>query len=385
MTILRANTISGLGTDGPVFDGSLEFNSQNYVILPKGTTDNRVGLGSTAGALRYNTDSNKVELWDGNQWVEVQSSRPDLNGGARGVFIAGQTPITAIDYINIASTGNAVSFGTLTSGARDQSQSMATASSTRGLHMGGNAPGGNGNTIDYLTISSTGNTQDFGDLHTSNFRGAACASSTRALYAGGYLYPAPGAAINNIQYVTIASQGVNGQDFGDLTSARASSGSFSSPTRGVWGGGYGSAPTYTRVNIIDFATISTLGNAFDFGDLSYAGYSQGSCSNPVRGLFAGYQGTSPVTGSNTIEYVTIASIGNSTDFGDLTRSNARVTAASSPTRGVFAGGYTNTPATTNNNIIDYVTINTQGNAVDFGDLTSNRNSSGGLSNAHGGL
>jgi len=102
MTILRANTISGLGTDGPVFDGSLEFNSQNYVILPKGTTDNRVGLGSTAGALRYNTDSNKVELWDGNQWVEVQSSRPDLNGGARGVFIAGQTPITAIDYINIA-------------------------------------------------------------------------------------------------------------------------------------------------------------------------------------------------------------------------------------------------------------------------------------------
>ena len=117
MTILRANTISGLGTDGPVFDGSLEFNSQNYVILPKGTTDNRVGLGSTAGALRYNTDSNKVELWDGNQWVEVQSSRPDLNGGARGVFVGGYTGsgptlnTANSDYINIASTGNALSFG----------------------------------------------------------------------------------------------------------------------------------------------------------------------------------------------------------------------------------------------------------------------------------
>ena len=381
MTILRANTISGLGTDGPVFDGSLEFNSQNYVILPKGTTDNRVGLGSTAGALRYNTDSNKVELWDGNQWVEVQSSRPDLNGGARGVFIGGQLD-TTIDYINISSTGNAVSFGTLASGSRDQAPNMAASSSTRGLHMGGNAPGGIGNTIDYLTISSTGNTQDFGDLHTSTSRGAACSSSTRALYGGGYQYPAPAAVINNIQYVTIASQGVNGQDFGDLTLARANSGSFSSPTRGIWGGGYIGAPLYTRQNIIDFVTMSTLGNAFDFGDLSYAGYSQGSCSNPVRGLFAGYQGTSPVTTSNTIEYITIATTGNSTDFGDLTRSNARVTAASSPTRGVFAGGYT--PGSSNN-IIDYVTINTQGNAIDFGDLTSARQSSGGLSNAHGGL
>jgi hypothetical protein len=103
MTILRTNTISGLGTDGPVFDGSLEFNSQNYVILPKGTTGDRVGLGSTAGALRYNTDSNKVELWDGNQWVEVQSSRPDLNGGARGVF-NGNAATNVIDYINITST-----------------------------------------------------------------------------------------------------------------------------------------------------------------------------------------------------------------------------------------------------------------------------------------
>ena len=113
MTILRTNTISGVGTDGPIFDGDLEFNSQNYVILPKGTTDDRVGVGSTTGALRYNTDSNKVELYDGNQWVEVQSSRPDLNGGARGVF-AGHFPQTAtINYVNIASTGNAISFGSL--------------------------------------------------------------------------------------------------------------------------------------------------------------------------------------------------------------------------------------------------------------------------------
>jgi hypothetical protein len=48
-----------------------------------------IGVGFKTGALRYNTDSNKVELYDGSQWAEVQSSRPDLNGGARGVFGGG--------------------------------------------------------------------------------------------------------------------------------------------------------------------------------------------------------------------------------------------------------------------------------------------------------
>ena len=109
MTVLRVDTIAGIGSTGagPVLDGSFSFTSQNYVILPKGTTSDRVGVGSTAGALRYNTDSNKVELWDGSQWVEVQSSRPDLNGGARGVFGGGITPtiINTIEYITISSTG----------------------------------------------------------------------------------------------------------------------------------------------------------------------------------------------------------------------------------------------------------------------------------------
>ena len=76
MTILRVDTLSGIGTNGPVFDGDLEFNSQNYVILPKGTTYNRIGLTSTSGALRYNTDSNKVELYDGSQWTSSNSSTP---------------------------------------------------------------------------------------------------------------------------------------------------------------------------------------------------------------------------------------------------------------------------------------------------------------------
>ena len=101
-----------------------------------------IGVGFKTGSLRYNTDSNKVELYDGSQWAEVQSSRPDLNGGARGVFgggFTGPTPAAVtyniIDYITISSTGNATDFGDLTNGRNYQT---AFSSSTRGIVTGGN-------------------------------------------------------------------------------------------------------------------------------------------------------------------------------------------------------------------------------------------------------
>ena len=34
------------------------------------------------GAIRFNTDSNKPELWDGSQWAEFQLSTPNLGQGS---------------------------------------------------------------------------------------------------------------------------------------------------------------------------------------------------------------------------------------------------------------------------------------------------------------
>ena len=36
MAILKVDTISGIGTEGPVFEGDIEFTSQNFLTLPKG-------------------------------------------------------------------------------------------------------------------------------------------------------------------------------------------------------------------------------------------------------------------------------------------------------------------------------------------------------------
>ena len=81
---------------------------------------------------------------------------------------------------------------------------------------------------------------------------SACSSSTRGVCGGG----ATPSEINNIQYVTIASTG-NATDFGDLTTVRNRFGSCSSSTRGIWSGGDDGGTS----NVIDYVTIASTGNA----------------------------------------------------------------------------------------------------------------------------
>ena len=90
-----------------------------------------------------------------------------------------------------------------------------------------------------------------------------------------------------------------------------------------------------------------------------------------------------------MEYITIASQGNGVDFGDLTQQRGYAGGASSSTRGLVIGGYFN-PAYTN--VIDYHQISTLGDAIDFGDSTGsdtvgNQNVAYGsvISDCHGGL
>lgn len=332
-------------------------------------------MAANPGALRFNTDSLKLELYDGNQWVElVATSADSQTGGARGVFgSGGSTPVifNVIDYITITTTGNAIDFGDLLSTHTIKSSCSST---TRGLFGGGQdgpATPGYTNVIEYIIISSTGNSQDFGDLSTQKSALSSCSSSTRGLFGGGLAVSGPTTSSTNvIEYVTISSIG-NVVDFGDLNNPLLNQGTaLSSSTRGVFGGG--ASP---NTNMIEFVTIATLGNAADFGDLTAARHALEGISNSTRGLFAG--GANP---DNIIDFITIATLGNASDFGDLTTARRNSCGTSSQTRGVIAGS--DYPST---NVIDYVTIMTTGNAVDFGDRTGNYGGRCGLSNGHGGL
>ena len=90
--------------------------------------------------------------------------------------------------------------------------------------------------------------------------------------------------------------------------------------------------------------------------------------------------TSPGSSLNTIDYVTIATLGNAVDFGDLTEVIYHPQTASDSIRAVRMGG-----VTPNDTTIDFITIPTTGNAHDFGELLSTHKEGAGLSNAHGGL
>jgi len=349
-----------------------------------------------AGAIRFNSDSMKLEVYRGGigigttgqtgGWWQIDNASVGIGtssisgssggSGTRGVFAGGYNGgnLSTIDYINISSTGNAISFGTL-SAARAFAASCA--SSTRGLVGGGiDGPSAATNTISFITISSTGNASSFGNLTQALNYGTAVASSTRGIFVIG----SNPASTNALEYVTIASTGTS-VDFGDTTEGRAESGSCASSTRGVFLGGRSNTPSPgTLFNIIDYITISTLGNAADFGDLINLKEQGGSCSNSIRGLYAGKE--NPAV-SNVIEHITIASNGNATDFGDLTQARNQLCGVASPTRAVWGGGISGSVV----NTIDYVTIMSTGNAIDFGDLTvaKRRLPSSGISNGHGGL
>jgi hypothetical protein len=339
-------------------------------------------LSVTPGAIRFNTDSMKLEYYRGGpvgfgtttqtgEWVNLTTDSPDIQtGGARGMFVGGDGS-DVIDYVNIASTGNATDFGNLTK-ARQESGGFSN--TTRGIVAGDSVPASD-NTIDFWTIPSTGNAQDFGDLtQATNSQGiGGFANQTRGVFTGGYNIP--GGRQDVMQYVTILSQG-NTVDFGNLSAATSGPGAgIASPTRGFRHGG--TSPTNS--NTIEYVTISTLGNMQDFGDLLSVDASKSGASNATRGL-----SFHSVVNDATIEYITMASTGNAQDFGDLSTSNHySPSSGSSPTRAVNGGG--GFPSTTN--VIEYVEISTTGNAVDFGDLSVARSLMmvGCFSNGHGGL
>ena len=332
-----------------------------------------------------------ITTFTGTSGIVMPSGNTAYRGGrGRGVFGGGYSPgaspfavVNTIDYVTITTLGNATDFGDLT---QARTSAAGASSSTRGVFGGGKiaplAMTSVQSTIDYIEIQSTGNAFDFGDLNAALGRPSATSDNTRAVYAGGYdstqnpNFHVPA----KLQYITISTKG-NTADFGNQFFGRYSMGAAASPTRALYfGGGYESSPgTVTNINLIDYVTIATLGDAKDFGDLTEKSRMIASCANSTRGLRAA--GVTP-TRVNTIDYVTMSSTGDAINFGDLTYVNNFPFACSSSTRGLFAGGYTN-PASVNN--IEKVEIATTANATDFGDLTVQKSHGTAISDSHGGI
>ena len=132
--------------------------------------------------------------------------------------------------------------------------------------------------------------------------------------------------------------------------------------------------------------IPTLGNSTYFGDLARDLSTDGrGVGSAVRGILgSGYGIQTPGGGTGRVDdmdYFTIASEGNAIDFGNLTVERNGLGAVSSSTRGIFCGGAAPSPATNCVNTMDYIQISTTGDAVDFGDLAKEKSGSGCLVNS----
>ena len=324
MSEVRVDNLSNENLGGPTLSGITTYSSKHFFVPPVGDTGSRP-QSCPSGSLRFNTDSKHLEYYRGDTigWVDVEAELTEPLGGG---------------------TGSNTGLG------------------TRGLIMGGQNPGIE-DIIDFVTVSTLGNAQDFGNLTAAHARGSAVGSRVRGVRAGGQ----DGSnTINIIESVTFATTG-NASNFGDLNNKPKFPAPMSNGVRGLFAGGY----TPSNIDVIDYITIAEDGNAVDFGNLSFARNRTAGVESTTRGLIGGGAVPSPSPfdeGGNMIDYITIATTGNSFDFGDLTIAKFAFEAAGSATRGIFSCART-APSGGVMNTIDFVTIATLGIAQDFGECT----------------
>ena len=397
MSEVRVNSLSNENnTGGPTISGITTFSGTNFFVPPQGDTASRP-TSCPPGSLRFNTDTAHLEYYRGDTigWQEVEASNVEFSQGVtpvnsgsatvsnsglghRGFAAGGHSGPSGpgynatIDFYTIPSLGNAQDFG-------DLSQSRGNGVAGFASRVRGFAAGGIPSqvTIDFVIMSQTGTATDFGDLTEKREGPMGLSSSTRGIVAGGYSRPS--FVRQQIDYVTMASAG-DAKDFGDMMVNTEYGSASASTTRGLLIAGQ--APGI--LNQIEFITIATQGNALDFGDLSQAhGYTASSASNATRSISWGGAAPNTSTKTNIIDFLTIATKGNSIDFGDTTRTLMSAHATASPTRSVCYGGNGG-----GDNVIEFVEIATTGNAADFGDTSYGsygKYDGGAFSNGHGGL
>ena len=374
------------GDLAPDLVGVTELTSPYFFVPPSGTTAERPE-DCEPGTLRLNTDIGNLEVFRGKTigWEQIQ--RNPLSDGtypeARGFHHAGRRPssgsINVIEMVRFASLSTPVDFGDMAqsgNGAEGTFEAGAFASQTRGFAFGGRLPSFT-NVIQFVTMSTFGDSVNFGDLSEGAQLTMGVSDKTRGCRLGGIKSAGPqpyqSAGVNHIEFVTMSSEG-NTTDFGDLEDTPALAGSCGDRTRGILMGGGAPSPSY-NTDKIQYITIQSTGQAQDFGNLEQNTTYNTAASNSVRGISGG-NGASP---SNKIDFITIASTGNAQDFGDMAIPRYARESCASQTRAIFTGGedgYSD---------CDFVTITTTGNAIDFGNLALGSGYNQGFSNSHGGL
>ena len=200
MSKINVRSFSNENEDGaPDLVGITTFSATSFFVPTRGTTAQRPSDHVEVGSLRYNYDTKNLEYFRGNTigWSQFELIDPDLGGGTgsntglgtRGLYGGGTTPSVAtnrIGFLTLSTLGNGQDFGDLTVA---RFQLGGHGSRTRGIFNFGEVIGSPNftNTIDFVTIASLGNASDFGDGLGQKMKASATGSNTRAIFQGGYV------------------------------------------------------------------------------------------------------------------------------------------------------------------------------------------------------
>ena len=236
----------------------------------------------------------------------------------------------------------------------------------RSLALGGYTGGyaSSSSQIDYKALTSDGNTADFGDTTWAGSHDKrSCGSDSRAVFMGGHdAQSGSTAGTNNIEYITIASTG-NGTEFGDvLVAGVILAGGSGNGVRGLFVGGRPSGNT----DQIQYLTVATTGDTSDAGDLTRAaGYTIPN-ANVAPGRMICTMGLDGDYTNLDFNYVAIMSTDDAADFGDASVAISHTAPIGlSESRNVWAWGYSNGSHLVN---MEYLNPSTLSNTTDFGDL-----------------
>ena len=369
--------------------GKTELTSPYFFVPPSGDTASRP-QNCAAGTLRFNTDFGSLEVYRGDTigWEQIQRIHSKYLGGGTGsnagrgtraLFTGSSSPGSNADInqVTITTLGNSMDFGGDLAAGRIWGG--GTGNRIRAITINGY---NQDDTIQMGHFSSGSDFIDFGNSTVGRHQGGSLNNEIRAMFLGG----GTSSRTDIIDYITMSQTG-DAVDFGNLSSVAMFASGLSSSTRGLIAGGFRDPSGGNPHNTIDFITISTTGNAQDFGDLTVIKAYAGTVTSATRGVFAGGQSPNDSNPTNVIDFVTIASTGNSIDFGDLNApmGNQDIGVASDCVRGLFSRGYHNGGGG-ENNVIEFIQIATTGNGQDFGDCNGSGKSGGmAMSNGHGGL
>ena len=170
-----------VGVDaGNIFGGAITMNSSAWMYFPTGSTEERVPINNNFGTRGL--------VFQGLTYPSAPSS----------------TYLNTIEFITVASLGNATDFGDLIS---KNNAGAGAGNLTRGIQVSGNDPSGATNVIQYVTIATTGDATDFGDVGYERCNSGAVSNQTRLVYSGGEGMSSPYPKLNTIEFITFASTG----------------------------------------------------------------------------------------------------------------------------------------------------------------------------------